>query len=206
MFAARTVEIRESDAGATVTTQSRYPLVAVPGFLLSVTLWLGLLIISGGGALGFISPGTANLPTRVFGGLFTVVWAALGLWSGPTVFRKAFTRSEFQASDSGVRVRQASFLGASQKDYSWDQVELFTEVVTGGEFNRDLAMVICGRHVALDYNLSAKSATEAVAALSRCLEKYRHKCANPQSGANGRQPSRSETNRTAAAAASRRSP
>ena len=39
--------------------------------------------------------------------------------------------------------------------------------------------VICGRHVALDYNLSAKSATEAMAALSRCLEKYRHECAKP---------------------------
>lgn len=45
-------------------------------------------------------------------------------------------------------------------------------------FRCDLAMAICGRHVALDYNLSAKSATEAVAALSRCLEKYRRKCAN----------------------------
>ncbi len=46
MFAARTVEVRESDAGATVITRSRYPLVAVPGFLLSGTLWLGLLVIS----------------------------------------------------------------------------------------------------------------------------------------------------------------
>ncbi len=179
MVAARTVEIRENDAGVTVTTQSRYPLVAVPGFLLSGTLWLGLLIIAGGGALGFISPGTANLPTRVFAGLFTVIWAALGFWSGPTLFRKAFTRSEFEASGSGVHVCHTSFLGGSQRDYSWDQVDRFTEVVTSGEFNRDLAMVICGRHVALDYNLPAKGAAHAVAALTRCLEKYRRKCANP---------------------------
>lgn len=205
MLAARTVKIQETGAGTTVSTQCHYPLVAVPVFLLKASLWLGLIVIFGGGALGLISPGTANPPIRVFAGFFAVLWAALGVWSGPTSFRKAFARSEFQASQSGFRVRHASFLGTWRRDYSWDQVDRFTEVVTGGEFNRDLAMVVGGRHVALDYDLGAKSATQAAAVLSRCLEMYRNQCANPQGRANGRQPSRSETNRTSAAAAARHS-
>ncbi len=205
MLAARTINIQETDAGTTVSTKCHYPLVAVPVFFLKASLWLGLIMIFGGGALGLISPETASPPIRVFAGLFTVLWAALGLWSGPTSFRKAFARSEFQASQSGFRVRHASFLGTSRRDYSWDQVDRFTEVVTGGEFNRDLAMVVGGRHVALDYGLSAKSATQAAAALSRCLEMYRNKCADPQGRANGRQPSHSAFARTSRSATSRRS-
>src|SRR6266850_654217 len=175
MFAARTVEIIETDGGATVTTECRYPLVAIASFLFKGALWLGFLIIFGGGAFGFISPGTANLPIRVFAGLFTVIWAALGLWSGTSLFRRAFARSEFWASSLGFRVRHASVLGISQRDYSWDEVELFTEVVTGGQFDCDLAMIVCGRHVALDSSLPPKSATQAVAALSRWLEDYRQR-------------------------------
>ncbi len=205
MLAARAVDIQETDGEATVSTRCHYPLVAVPVFFLKTGLWLGLIMIFGGGALGLISPETASPPIRVCAGLFTVIWAALGIWSGPTSFRRAFARSEFHASQSGLRLRHASFLGTSRRDYSWDQVERFTEIVTGGEFNRDLAMVACGRHVALDYGLPAESATQAAAALSRCLEWYRSKCANPQGGANGRQPSRSEAKRMPAAAASRRS-
>src|SRR6266496_1908951 len=174
MLAARTVEISDTDAWTTVATQCRYPLLTIAGFLFKGALWLGLLAIFGGGALGFISPETANLPIRVFAGLFTVIWAVLGLWSGTSLFRRAFARSEFRASALGFRVRHASVLGISQRDYSWDEVELFTEVVTGGQFDRDLAMIVCGRHVALDYSLPPKSATHAVAALSRWLGEYRH--------------------------------
>jgi hypothetical protein len=206
MFAARTVQISETDAGATVATQCRYPPVAIAGFLFKGVLWFGTLVIFGGGAFGFISPETATLPIRVFAVLFTVLWAALGLWNGTSLFRRAFARSEFQASESGFRIRHASVLGISQRDYSWDQVELFTEVVTEGEFDHDLAMIVCGRHVALDYSLPPKSATQAVAALSRWLEEYHQKRANPQGGANRSQPVRSETNSASPAPGSGRSP
>lgn len=175
MFAVRRVEIHETDAGATVTTRNRYPIVAIAGFLVKGVMWLSMLVIFGGGVLGLISPGTANLPTRVLMGLFTIIWAAIGPWSGASMFRRAFARCEFQASKSGLRVRYASFLGTSQREYPWDRVELITEIVTGVQFNRDLYMVAYGRHIGLDWSLSAKSAGEAAAVLSRYLEKYRAK-------------------------------
>lgn len=202
LLAARTVNIQETDGEATVITRCHYPLVAVPVFFLQTALWLAAIMIFGGGALGLVSPETASPPIRIFAGFFTLIWTALGLWSGPTSFRKAFARSEFHASQSGFCLRHVSFLGTSRKDYSWDQVERFTEVVTGGEFNRDLAMVAGGRYVALDHGLSAGSATQATAALSRCLERYCSNCA--KGGANGRQPSPSEANRMSGTAGSGR--
>ena len=196
MLAGRKVNIQETDAEVTVTSLCHCPPAAILGFLLKAGLWLGLLVIVGGGAFGLMSPGTASLPTRAFAGLFAVVWTALGFWSAPTLFRKAFARSVFQASQSGLRVRYASFLGAWQRDYPWEQIERFTQVVTEGEFNRDLAMIVCGRHVVLDYGLPANSAAEAGAALSRRLEEFRRKCADSQVVASGGQPPRAETNGT----------
>src|ERR1700704_2190984 len=105
MFAARNVEIGETQAGATVITQPRYPVLAIPAFALTVLFWILGLLIFGGGALGYISPKTATMPIRVMAGIWTIGWGALGLWSGPSFFRKAFARSEFHASTSCFRVR-----------------------------------------------------------------------------------------------------
>ena len=168
---------------ATVTTQCRYPTVAVPVCLLTFAFWMVCLVIFAGGALGYISPKTATAPIRVFAGIWAIGWAGLGLWSGAAVFRKAFVRCEFQASTSCFCVRRVSFLGASHREYSWDQVELFTEIISDGRFDRDIAMIVCGRHVALDYSLPEKSATQAVAVLSRWLEAHTHKRAQPESQA-----------------------
>jgi hypothetical protein len=178
MFASRKVEIHETDEAAVIATQSCYPVFAIPGFVLTFIFWLAFLVIFGGGALGYISPETATTPIRVFAGILASLWLAIGLWSGATLFRKAFARGEFQASIAGFSVRYVSFLGASRDDYAWDKIEAFTEVVTGGRFDRDIAMIVSGRHIALDYGLTGTNSPQAVEVLSRWLEKSRQKRAN----------------------------
>jgi len=61
----------------------------------------------------------------------------------------------------------------SQRDYSWEQLELFAEIVTAGRFDRAIAMIVSGRHAPLDDGLSPESAKTVVTLLSRYREAYR---------------------------------
>ena len=88
-----------------------------------------------------------------------------------------FGRCDFRASTSGFEVRRSSFLGVSRINYTWDQIDAFTEVIIGGRCDRDLAMICNGCHVALDYHLPKDETERVVEVLTDWLK--HHKRANP---------------------------
>ena len=206
MFAAGGAQISETGTEVTVTIRCRHRVLSIGGALLKLAMGACLTVVFGGGALGLVSPETMTTPIHILsilGGLFGA-WVVIS--SCLDTFQ-CFDTLTLHASHGCFRVQRTSVFRDTHRDYPWGEIDGFTEIIGVDElFNRGLAMIFSGRHVWLHPSLPKREAEAAVVALSGCLDRCQRERANPQGGANGRQPFGSETNRTSAAAASRRSP